>query len=89
MKKKPPTDNQDQQGSVPQPNPPPYAGYPPPYVVYPAEKPINLLEYWQVLVEHKKLIGIITGASTPYDAQGNTERGVYFLDTLQPAVVGV
>jgi uncharacterized protein involved in exopolysaccharide biosynthesis len=28
------------------------------------EEPINWHEYWQVLVEHKKLIGIITAAST-------------------------
>ena len=28
------------------------------------EEPINWREYWQVLVEHRKLIGIITAAST-------------------------
>jgi len=28
------------------------------------EEPINWREYWQVLIEHKKLIGIITAAST-------------------------
>ncbi|MEX2162779.1 MAG: GNVR domain-containing protein [Sulfuricaulis sp.] len=44
--------------------PPPYPGYPPPYVVYPPEEPINWSEYWRVLVKHRKLIGIITAAST-------------------------
>lgn len=44
--------------------PPPYPGYPPPYVVYPPEEPINWSEYWRVLVKNRKLIGIITAAST-------------------------
>jgi uncharacterized protein involved in exopolysaccharide biosynthesis len=37
--------------------------YPSPQVVY-MEEPINWREYWQVLIEHRKLIGIITVAST-------------------------
>jgi uncharacterized protein involved in exopolysaccharide biosynthesis len=44
--------------------PPPYPGYPPPFVVYPPEEPINWGEYWQMLVKNRKLIGIITAAST-------------------------
>jgi uncharacterized protein involved in exopolysaccharide biosynthesis len=44
--------------------PPPYPGYPPPYVVYPPEEPINWSEYWRVIVKNRKLIGIITAAST-------------------------
>jgi uncharacterized protein involved in exopolysaccharide biosynthesis len=44
--------------------PPPYPGYPPPFVVYPPEEPINWSEYWRVIVKHRKLIGIITAAST-------------------------
>src|SRR3990167_7819014 len=44
--------------------PPPYPGYPPPYVVYPPEEPIDWSEYWRVLVKNRKLIGIITAAST-------------------------
>lgn len=40
-----------------------YAGYPP-YVVYPEEEPIDWRAYWQILVEHRKLIGIITAATT-------------------------
>lgn len=43
--------------------PPPYPGYPP-YVVYPEEEPIDWGAYWKILVEHRKLIGIITAAST-------------------------
>lgn len=43
--------------------PPSYPGYPP-YVVYPEEQPINWREYWNILVEHRKLIGMITSAST-------------------------
>ena len=43
------------------PTPPPAS--PPPQAVY-MEEPINWREYWQVLVEQKKLIGIITAAST-------------------------
>src|SRR4030066_2274740 len=45
---------------TPPPGPP---GYPPPQGMY-MEEPINWSEYWQVLVEHRKLIGIITAAST-------------------------
>ncbi len=44
--------------------PPPYPGYPAPFVVYPPEEPINWGEYWRVLVKNRKLIGIITAAST-------------------------
>jgi len=44
--------------------PPPYPGYPAPFVVYPPEAPIDWGAYWTVLVEQKKLIGIITVAST-------------------------
>ena len=44
--------------------PPPYPGYPPPFVVYPPEEPINWSEYWRMLVKNRKLIGIITAAST-------------------------
>jgi uncharacterized protein involved in exopolysaccharide biosynthesis len=44
--------------------PPPYPGYPAPFVVYPPEEPINWSEYWRVLVKNRKLIGIITAAST-------------------------
>ncbi len=44
--------------------PPPYPGYPAPYVVYPPEEPINWGEYWRVIVKNRKLIGIITAAST-------------------------
>jgi len=43
--------------------PPPYPGYPP-YVVYPEEEPIDWRAYWKILVEYRKLIGIITAAST-------------------------
>jgi len=46
------------------PTPPPYPGYPPPFVTYPPEEPINWSEYWKILVERRKLIGIITAAST-------------------------
>ena len=45
---------------TPPPGPP---GYPPPQGMY-MEEPINWSEYWKVLVEHRKLIGIITAAST-------------------------
>lgn len=44
--------------------PPPYPGYPPPFVVYPPEEPIHWGEYWRMLVKNRKLIGIITAAST-------------------------
>jgi len=44
--------------------PPPYPGYPVPLVVYPPEQPINWSEYWRVIVKNRKLIGIITAAST-------------------------
>jgi uncharacterized protein involved in exopolysaccharide biosynthesis len=44
--------------------PPPYPGYPAPFVVYPPEEPINWSEYWRVIVKNRKLIGIITAAST-------------------------
>ena len=44
--------------------PPPYPGYPVPVVVYPPEEPIKWSEYWKILVEHRKLIGIITAVST-------------------------
>ena len=44
--------------------PPPYPGYPAPFVVYPPEEPINWGEYWRMLVKNRKLIGIITAAST-------------------------
>lgn len=44
--------------------PPPYPGYLAPYVVYPPEEPINWSEYWRVIVKNRKLIGIITAAST-------------------------
>ena len=44
--------------------PPPYPGYPVPVLVYPPEKPINWSEYWRVIVKNRKLIGIITAAST-------------------------
>jgi uncharacterized protein involved in exopolysaccharide biosynthesis len=47
-----------------QPPPPPYPGYPPPYVVYPPEEPINWGKYWRVIIKNRKLIGIITAAST-------------------------
>lgn len=43
--------------------PPPYSGYPVPFVVYPPEEPINWSEHWKILVESRKLIGIITVAS--------------------------
>jgi len=72
-----------------QPNPLPYPGYPGPYVVYPQEEPIDWGVYWKIIIEQKKMIGIIMGVSTPYDTQGNTERGVYCLDMLQPAAVGI
>jgi uncharacterized protein involved in exopolysaccharide biosynthesis len=45
------------------PKPPTTPDYPPSQAVY-MEEPINWSEYWKVLVEHKKLIGIITAAST-------------------------
>ena len=48
--------------------PPPYPGYPPPYVVYPPEEPINWGEYWRLIVKNRKLIGIITAASTLWKA---------------------
>jgi hypothetical protein len=48
--------------------PSPYPGYPGPYVVYPQEEPIDWGAYWKTLVEQKKLIGIMTGASTRYGA---------------------
>ncbi len=32
---------------------------PPPYVVYPPEEPIDRGAYWKILVEQKKLIGIL------------------------------
>ena len=44
--------------------PPPYPGYPAPFVVYPPEEPINWGEHWRMLVKNRKLIGIITAAST-------------------------
>lgn len=44
--------------------PPPYPGYPAPFVVYPPEEPIHWGEYWRMLVKNRKLIGIITAAST-------------------------
>ena len=44
--------------------PPPYPGYPAPFVVYPPEEPINWSEYWRALVKNRKLIGIVTAAST-------------------------
>jgi len=44
--------------------PPPYPGYPGPFLVYPPEEPIDWSEYWRVLVKNRKLIGIITAAST-------------------------
>ena len=44
---------------TPPPGPP---GYPPAQAMY-MEEPINWREYWQVLVEQKKIIGIITAAS--------------------------
>jgi uncharacterized protein involved in exopolysaccharide biosynthesis len=44
--------------------PPPYPGYPAPFVVYPPEEPIDWGEYWLVIVKNRKLIGIITAAST-------------------------
>lgn len=43
--------------------PPPYPGYPP-YAVYPEEEPIDWRAYWQILVGYRRLIGIITGATT-------------------------
>lgn len=63
--KNPPKDDKEQAGqnaNVPpqqtQPVPVYFASYPP------EEDEINLLDYWKVLVKNKKLIGIITGAST-------------------------
>ncbi len=44
--------------------PPPYPGYPVPVVVYPPEEPVNWGEYWRVIVKNRKLIGIVTAAST-------------------------
>lgn len=41
-----------------------YPGYPPPYAYYPPEGEASLLDYWDVLVEHKVLITLITLAST-------------------------
>jgi uncharacterized protein involved in exopolysaccharide biosynthesis len=43
--------------------PPPYPGYPP-YIVYPEEEPIDWRAYWMILVEHRKLIGMITLTGT-------------------------
>jgi len=45
------------------PKPPTTPDYPPSQADY-MDEPINWREYWQVLIEHKKLIGIITAAST-------------------------
>ena len=39
-------------------------GYPPPWAYYSPEDEIDLREYWTLLVENRKLIGIITGACT-------------------------
>jgi uncharacterized protein involved in exopolysaccharide biosynthesis len=41
---------------------PPYPGYPP-YVVYP-EEAIDWRAYWTVMIQHRKLIGFMTGVST-------------------------
>jgi uncharacterized protein involved in exopolysaccharide biosynthesis len=43
------------------PYPPPNS---PPWAYYPAQDEIDLREYWNLLVEHRKLIGIITGVCT-------------------------
>jgi uncharacterized protein involved in exopolysaccharide biosynthesis len=37
-------------------------GYPPPRVYYPPEDEIDLREYWRLMVENKRLIGVITSA---------------------------
>jgi uncharacterized protein involved in exopolysaccharide biosynthesis len=39
-------------------------GYPPPWAYYPPEEEIDLREYWRLMVDNRKLIGIITGACT-------------------------
>lgn len=49
-------------GAEPRPQYPP--PYPPPWAYYPAQDEIDLREYWKLLVEHRKLIGIITGICT-------------------------
>ena len=46
------------------PKEPPASTPPPPYVVYAEEKPIDWRAYWKILVEQRKLIGVITAAST-------------------------
>jgi uncharacterized protein involved in exopolysaccharide biosynthesis len=42
----------------------PPSGYPPPWAYYPPEEEIDLREYWKLMVENRKLIGIIAGACT-------------------------
>jgi uncharacterized protein involved in exopolysaccharide biosynthesis len=54
--------NPDTGGEEPKPPYPP--AYPPPWAYYPAQDEIDLREYWNLLVENRKLIGIITGACT-------------------------
>jgi uncharacterized protein involved in exopolysaccharide biosynthesis len=44
--------------------PPPYSGYPIQVMVSQPEEPINWHEYWRTLIEHKKLIVILTVTST-------------------------
>jgi uncharacterized protein involved in exopolysaccharide biosynthesis len=39
----------------------PPSGYPPPWAYYPPQDEIDLREYWKLVVENRKLIGIITG----------------------------
>ncbi len=38
--------------------------YPPPWAYYPPEDEIDLREYWKLLVQNRKLIGIVTGICT-------------------------
>ncbi|MEE8387803.1 MAG: Wzz/FepE/Etk N-terminal domain-containing protein [Acidiferrobacterales bacterium] len=59
-KKEKTADNKEQEAQAP----PPYPYYQPPPPYYPPEEEINFLEYWNVIVEHRKIIGIITAAST-------------------------
>jgi uncharacterized protein involved in exopolysaccharide biosynthesis len=42
----------------------PPSGYPPPWANYPPEDEIDLREYWKLMVENRKLIGLVTGACT-------------------------
>lgn len=53
-------ESKSESGKAEEQAPPIYPNYPPPYQNYPPEEKANLLDYWKVLVEYKKLIGITT-----------------------------